>query len=79
MKRQRIRKAIILISFLLFPITLYYFSPVLIIQGAYEGVITGSFIVFSLLFLVSLSLGRGFCSWVCPAGGLTVSSFLDSD
>ena len=43
--------------------------PALIIQGASEGVITGSFIVFGLLFLSSLLLGRAFCGWVCPAGG----------
>lgn len=70
MKRQNLRKAIIIISFLLFPVTLYYFSPYLIIQGAYEGVITGSFIIFSLLFIASLFLGRAFCGWFCPAGGL---------
>ena len=70
MKRQRLRKALVLISFLLFPITLYYFSPYLIIQGAYQGIVTGSFIVFILMFLASLFLGRAFCGWVCPAGGL---------
>jgi ferredoxin-type protein NapH len=70
MKRQKLRKALVLISFLLFPITLYYLSPYLIIQGAYEGIVTGSFIVFTLIFLVSLFMGRAFCGWVCPAGGL---------
>lgn len=70
MTRQKIRKTIILISFLLFPVTLYYFSPYLIIMGASEGIITGSFIVFSLMLLTSLIFGRAFCSWVCPAGGL---------
>lgn len=70
MKRQKLRKALVLISFLFFPITLYYFSPYLIIQGAFEGIVTGSFIVFTLMFLVSLFLGRAFCGWVCPAGGL---------
>lgn len=70
MKRQRIRKTILLISFLLFPIILYYFSPYLIVMGATEGIATGSFIVFALMFLVSLFLGRGFCGFICPAGGL---------
>ena len=37
--RQRIRKGLLLLSFLLFPITLYYFSPVLILAGASQGVI----------------------------------------
>ena len=61
---------IIFISFLLFPITIYYFSPVLIIMGASEGIIVGSFIVFSILFFASLFLGRAFCGWLCPSGGL---------
>ena len=33
-KRQRIRKALLFVSLLLFPVTLYYFSPVLILQRA---------------------------------------------
>lgn len=69
-RRQKIRKAVILISFLLFPITINYFSPYIIIDGASQGIIAGSFITFALLFLVSLFLGRGFCGWVCPAGGV---------
>lgn len=70
MKRQKLRKALIICSFLLFPITIYYLSPYVIIMGASEGIITGSFVVFGLLFLASLFLGRAFCGWVCPAGGL---------
>jgi ferredoxin-type protein NapH len=69
-KRQSIRRTILLISFLLFPITIYYFSPVLVIQGASQGVVVGSLILFGLMFLSSLFLGRGFCGWACPAGGL---------
>jgi polyferredoxin len=68
--RQRIRKALLFLSLLLFPLTLYYFSPALIIQGASEGVINGSFIVFSLMFLTSLFVGRLWCGWACPAGAL---------
>lgn len=70
MKRQQIRKTILLISFLLFPVTIWYFSPYLIIMGAAQGVITGSFIVFVLLFVGSLFFGRVFCGWICPAAGL---------
>ena len=68
--RQRIRKALLFLSLLLFPLTLYYFSPALIIKGAAEGVINGSFIVFALMFLASLFLGRLWCGWACPAGAL---------
>lgn len=75
-KRQKIRKGIIFISFLLFPITLYYFSPYLIIQAAFEGIIAGSFIIFTLMLLSSLFLGRAFCGWLCPAGGIQEAAFM---
>jgi polyferredoxin len=67
--RQRLRKNILLVMFLLFPVVYYYLSPYLIIMGASEGIISGSFIMFGLMFLVSFFLGRAFCGWVCPAGG----------
>jgi ferredoxin-type protein NapH len=69
-KRQRVRKALIIVSFLLFPITMNYFSPYVIIDGASQGIINGSMIVFALLFVSALFFGRAWCSWVCPAGGL---------
>ena len=68
--RQRVRKALLLVSLLLFPITLYYFSPVLIMQSAAEGVINASFIVFLTIFIAALFLGRLWCGWACPAGAL---------
>ena len=74
-KRQRTRKAMILVSFLLFPITLNYISPYIILDGASLGIINGSFIVFVLLFLSSLFLGRLWCAWLCPTGGLQVACF----
>ncbi len=43
MKRQEVRKLLITISLLLFPIKLYYFSPALIINAGLNGVINGSF------------------------------------
>ena len=79
MTRQNIRKAIIVFSFLLFPITLYYFSPYLIIQGAIEGIITGSFIVFLTMLVTSIFFGRLFCGWICPAGGLQECAIIVKD
>jgi len=69
-KRQSIRRALILVSFLLFPVTIDFFSPYLIVDGASQGVINGSWISFALMFVSALFLGRGWCGWVCPAGGL---------
>jgi polyferredoxin len=68
--KQRVRRAILLVTFLTFPITFYYLSPYVIIDGAMQGIIVGSFIYFSLLFLFSLFFGRAVCSWVCPAAGI---------
>jgi len=78
-RRQKARKALIVTSFLLFPVTFFYLSPALIIQGASEGIIVGSFIVFALMFLFSLFLGRAYCGWVCPAGGMQELCFKLSD
>jgi ferredoxin-type protein NapH len=69
-RRQRIRKALLLVSLLLFPVTLYYFSPVLILQATSEGIINASFMVFGLMFLSALFVGRLWCGWACPAGAL---------
>ena len=68
--RQRVRKALLIISFLLFPVTIWYFSPYLIIQAASEHIMNGSFIVFSAMFILSMFLGRVWCGYLCPAGGL---------
>ncbi len=68
--RQRIRQGLLLTSLLLFPITINYLSPYVIMDGASQGIVNGSAIVFSFLFLSSLFLGRAWCAWVCPAGGL---------
>ena len=70
MKRQQLRRLLLLLSLLLFPVTLYYFSPVLILSAGMEGVINGSFAVFCAMLLFSPLLGRLFCGWLCPAGGL---------
>lgn len=76
--RQRLRRAIILVSFLLFPVTINYFSPYIIIDGASKGIVAGSFITFSLLFLSSLLFGRAWCGWLCPAAGMQEWSFMVS-
>lgn len=75
MKRQKLRKLLLIVSLLLFPVTLYYFSPVLIINGALNGIINGSFIVFMLMFLLAVPFGRLFCGYLCPAGGLQECTF----
>lgn len=56
------------LALILFPITINYLSPYLIIAGATQGIITGSFIAFILLLLGAIFFGRLFCSTLCPAG-----------
>jgi polyferredoxin len=67
--RQKIRMGLLVAACAFFPVTLYYFSPLLSLQGIASGVVSGSIMVFGLQFLASLVLGRAFCGWVCPAGG----------
>ncbi len=74
-RRQDVRRAVLIVSFPLFPVTFYYLSPYLIIMGAGEGTASGSMVVFGMLILTALVLGRLFCGWVCPAGGLGEALF----
>lgn len=69
-KRQRVRKTILLASFVLFPVTIFYFSPYLIVFGAFQGVVAGSAIAFGIQLVSAVFLRRAFCGWVCPAGAL---------
>ncbi|MFW9923526.1 MAG: 4Fe-4S binding protein [Candidatus Thorarchaeota archaeon] len=69
-KRQMTRKILLFISFMLFPVTIFYFSPYLSIVGPVFGFITASLLVFGSLFIFSLFLGRIFCSYICPMGGM---------
>ena len=68
MNRQQVRKTLLAIMLVLFPITFYYFSPYLIIMGGSEGIVAGSLLTFASLFISSLFLGRAYCGWICPAG-----------
>ena len=69
-KRQMARRIMLFVSFLLFPITVFYLSPVLSIWGPVMGIISGSLIIFGALFVFSLFMGRIFCSYLCPMGGM---------
>ncbi len=68
--RQRVRKALVILAFLFFPIIMNFFSPYVIIDGAMNGIVNGSLVMFGLMFLSSLFLGRLWCGWVCPGGGM---------
>lgn len=55
---QRIRKGLVILTFLSFPVTLNFLSPYVIIDGDMKGIVNGSLIMFGLMFLSSLFLGR---------------------
>jgi ferredoxin-type protein NapH len=77
--RQKIRKGMILVSFFLFPALFYYLSPAIILEAASKGIVNGSFIMFVLLFISALFLGRGFCGWLCPGAGCQEALFAARD
>ena len=69
MDRQQIRKILLILAFISLPVTLVYISPIIILLGAAEGIMTGSMVLFIITFLASLLLGRFWCGWLCPMGG----------
>ncbi len=66
--RQNLRKWLLIISFILLPVTLVYISPIIILMGAAEGIATGSMILFITIFFLSLVVARLWCGWLCPMG-----------
>ncbi len=78
-KRQNRRSTLLLFTFLLFPVVMNFLSPYVIIDGAFQGIITGSFVLFGALFINSLFVGRLWCGWVCPAAGLQEAAFAAND
>jgi len=71
MTRKKLRVLIPFISLLLFPITLNFFSPYVSIDGAFNGIISGSVIVFILLFLSGLFFRRAWCAYGCPVASIS--------
>lgn len=69
--RQRVRKSLIIISLLLFPITLNFLSPYISIDGAMIGIVSGSLLLFLVLFVSAMFFGRAWCAWLCPMAGLS--------
>lgn len=74
-KFVKVRKGMLLISMLLFPIILSYLSPYVIIMGASTGILSGSAILFVALFVAATFFGRLWCGWVCPGGAVQEFAF----
>lgn len=72
MKKKR--KLLLLFMLLLLPVTLNYFSPYIIIDGLINKLLAGAFFVWLLMFVSSFFIGRAFCSYICPYGGLQMAA-----
>jgi len=70
-KRQSIRKAVIIGMFFTFPVTIAWMSPAMPIIYGFGGIVVGATIMFLLHFFIALFLGRAFCGFLCPGGGLS--------
>ena len=68
MKRQQIRSAILVLSFLLMSVTFAYISPVIMMTGLSKGVIAAGFIFWIANFILAFIFGRAFCGYACPTG-----------
>lgn len=66
--RQNIRKWLLVIAFVLLPVTLMIISPIVIMMGAAQGIATGSMLLFIANFVLSLFVARLWCGWLCPMG-----------
>lgn len=62
------RRLFLLIMFFTLPITLNFFSPYIIIDGLFNKFISGAFLVWTIMAVSSLFIGRAFCAYVCPYG-----------
>ncbi|MFW9913553.1 MAG: 4Fe-4S binding protein, partial [Candidatus Thorarchaeota archaeon] len=72
MQRQRMRKLLLAISFILFQALLIanVLWPISAVSEIFQGMIFGSLVLISLLFIISLAFGRAFCGWLCPAAAV---------
>jgi len=70
--RQHIRKSLLAFMFLLFQDRLFhlFFSPVLAVVAAAQGIVNGSLLIYSLLFVSALFFGRTWCGWCCPGAAI---------
>ncbi len=70
--RQRVRKSLLALMFVLFQYRLFhlFFSPVLAVVAASQGIVNGSLLIYALLFLGALFFGRAWCGWCCPGAAI---------
>jgi polyferredoxin len=67
-QRQRIRRTLLFIFLIAFPLTINYYSPYLIMDAAAKGIASFSFLLWSTWLVTSLIFGRAGCGYFCPLG-----------
>ena len=65
-----LRKRIGFFAFFLMPITINYFSPVLLVQAGFEKTFSVMHIVFGLMMVCSIFFGAAWCGYLCPYGAM---------
>jgi polyferredoxin len=68
MKRQKVRAAILMLSFLLMSVTFVYLSPLFMITGLMQGIVSAALLFWIAAFILSFLFGRAFCGYLCPMG-----------
>lgn len=79
MKRQNLRKALMVVFVLSLPVTMFYLSPLLTLQGAWKGIVTSSLLFVALSAVLAFFAGRVFCGWICPGGAVQEVLFPAND
>jgi ferredoxin-type protein NapH len=74
--RQQIRSLMVLTALFLFPVTLNYFSPYVSVDGMFNGIISGSVLVFLSMLVSAIVFRRSWCGWLCPVAGLSKTAAL---
>jgi ferredoxin-type protein NapH len=69
-RRQRVRRTLLYVFLLLFPLTFNYYSPALPVMGSAERIVCFSLLFWLTWMVTSLVLGRAACGYICPLAGL---------
>ena len=69
-RMKKLRVLALMGSLLIFPVTLNFMSPALSLQGATEGIVSGSMLLFAAMLIAAPLVGRIWCGWACPGGAL---------
>lgn len=70
MSKLQLRRITSFISLMIFPLTLNYFSPYLSATAAFDGIISGSVLLYITLLFTSIFFRRSWCSYICPVAAI---------